>query len=146
MNGSWIDFSVGLGTWPEPVRGLLANANGNVGQLETSGGTVLNAPVPFSDLYGGYTKGWRVKPNASLLAPCGETVRPGIPGKPFFAGNLPPDIHKRAEAICAHAGVRDQALFGACTIDVAVLGKRAALVYRGMPAPVLDGNDYGDSK
>lgn len=146
MNGSWIDFSVGLGTWPEPVRGLLANANGNVGQLETSGGAVLNVPVPFADLYGGYTKGWRVKPNASLPAPCGEKVRPGIPGKPFFTGDLPPDIRDRAQAICASTGVRGDALFGACTIDVAVLGKRAALAYRGMPAPVLDGNGGGDGK
>jgi hypothetical protein len=146
MNGSWIDFSVGLGTWPEPVRGLLANANGNVGQLETSGGAVLNVPVPFAGLYGGYTKGWRVKPNASLLAPCGEKVRPGVPGKPFFSGDLPPDIRDRAQAICASTGLRGDALFGACTIDVAVLGKRAALAYRGMPAPVLDGNGDGNGK
>jgi hypothetical protein len=126
------------------VRGLLANANGNVDQLETSGGAVLNVPVPFAGLYGGYTKGWRVKPSASLLAPCGEKVRPGVPGKPFFAGDLSPDTRDRAQAICVRAArVRDDTLLGACTIDVAVLGKRAALVYRGMPAPVADGNDYG---
>lgn len=146
MNGSWIDFSVGLGTWPEPVRGLLANANGNVGQLETSGGAVLNVPVPFAALYGGYTKGWRVKPNASLLAPCGEKVSPGLPGKPFFTGDLPPDIRDQAQAVCANTGIRNQSLFDACTIDVAVLGKRAALAYRGMPAPVLDGNGGGDGR
>ena len=65
---------------------------------------------------------------------------------PTRCSDLPPDIHKRAQAICAHARVRNDTLLGACTIDVAVLGKRAAQVYRGMPAPVADGNDDGDSK
>ena len=48
--------------------------------------------------------------------------------------------------MCANIGIRNQSLFDACTIDVAVLGKRAALAYRGMPAPVLDGNGGGDGK
>ena len=120
MNGSWIDFSVGLGTWPEPVRGLLANANGNVGQLETSGGAVLNVPVPFADLYGGYTKGWRVKPNASLLAPCGDKNQHGVPGKPFFVGST--DTPRRPRRRARDRQLRTDPCSMPAT-DVAVLGR-----------------------
>ena len=140
MNSTWIDVSVGLGTWPTTVRGLLANANGNVNELETSGGTVLNAPLSFGDLYGRYGNSWRVAPTASLLSGCKGKIERGVPNKPFFAGNLDPKTRDRARAICTQAGIKPSALLDACTIDVAVLGKQAAAVYVGAPAPVAVGN------
>ena len=50
VNASWIDISVGLGLWPTKVSGLLANANGNVNEIEASDGKVLTNPFPFEDL------------------------------------------------------------------------------------------------
>jgi von Willebrand factor type D domain len=139
-NNTWIDVSVGLGRWPTKVRGLLANANGNVSELETSGGTVLNAPVSFNDLYGRYGNGWRVAPTGSLLSVCGGKIERGIPKKPFFVSDLAPSIRDRSRAICTHAGVQERALLDACTLDVAVLGKQAAAVYVAAPAPAAVGN------
>jgi von Willebrand factor type D domain len=139
MNPTWIDVSVGLGTWPTAVRGLLANANGHVTQLETSGGTVLNAPLSFVDLYGRYGTSWRVAPAASLLSACGKVER-GNPAKPFSPSDLDPKTRNLARAICIRAGVKQSALLDACTIDVAVLGKQAAAAYVGAPAPVAVGN------
>jgi hypothetical protein len=141
MIGTWIDVTVGLGTWPTQVRGLLANANGNVNELEASDGTVLNTPVSFGDLYGRYGESWRVAPADSLLSDCGgKAIESGIPTKPFFARDLPPSLYNSARAICTNAGVKVPALLDACTLDVAVLGnKNAATVYVGAPAPVAVG-------
>ena len=41
---------LGLGLWPTKVSGLLANANGNVNEIEASDGKVLTNPFPFEDL------------------------------------------------------------------------------------------------
>jgi VWD domain-containing protein len=140
MNSTWIDVSVGLGTWPTAVRGLLANVNGNVNELETSGGAVVEAPVSFGDLYGSYGNSWRVPPADSLLSDCGGKIEQGIPKQPFFANDLAPDIRDRTRAICTQAGVKESALLDACTLDVAVLGKQAASVYVGALAPAAVGN------
>lgn len=141
MNGTWIDVSVGLGMWPTEVRGLLANANGNVNELETSDGTVLNTPISFDNLYGRYGKSWRVAPADSLLSDCGsKAIESGIPTKPFFARDLAPNIYNKARAICTQVGVKDPALLDACTLDVAVLGnEKAAIAYVGLPAPAAVG-------
>jgi hypothetical protein len=135
----YLDVSVGVGTWPTRVRGLLGNPDNNVKLLEASDGTVFSVPLSFDDLYHRYGDSWRVKPSASLLAPCGTKVEESNPTKPFFADDLEPDIRKRATSICLQAGVRD-AWLDACTLDVAVLGEKAAAVYVGKPPPVLDGN------
>jgi hypothetical protein len=141
MNAGWIDVSVGLGAWPTPVRGLLANANGNVHQLAASDGTVFNVPVSFGDLYGRYGESWRVAPANSLLAACGGgALENGMPSKPFFANDLTSSIHDQARASCANAGVQAPVLLDACTLDVAALGtKDAAAVYVGAPAPAAVG-------
>jgi hypothetical protein len=139
MVGPWIDVSVGLGTWPTGVRGLLANANGNPHLLQASDGTILPAPVPFGQLYRRYGDSWRVAPADSLLSVCGGKIEPGNPQKPFFASNLAPGIRDSARAICLHTGVKNPALLDACTLDVAVLGKQAATVYVGAPAPAAVG-------
>jgi hypothetical protein len=51
-----------------------------------------------------------------------------------------PKTRDRARAICTQAGIKQSALLDACTIDVVVLGKQAAAVYVGAPAPVAVGN------
>jgi hypothetical protein len=135
----YLDVAVGVGTWPTKVRGLLGNPDNDVKLLEASDGTIFSVPLSFSDLYYRYGDSWRVKPSASLLAPCGTQVEESNPKKPFFADDLEPDIRERATAICRNAGV-PAAWLGACTLDVAVLGEKAAAAYVGKPPPVLDGN------
>jgi hypothetical protein len=141
VNATWIDVSVGLGTWPTEVRGLLANANGNVNELQTSDGTVLNTPISFDTLYHRYGESWRVAPPDSLLSDCGgEAIESGIPTKPFFARDLEPSLYNKARAICTNVGVKDPVLLDACTLDVAVLGnEKAAAAYVGLPAPTAVG-------
>lgn len=134
VNPTWIDVFVGLGRSDMPVRGLLANANGNLDQLATSNGAVLTEPFSFDTLYGRYGQSWRVKPGQSLL--CGREVKPAVPSKPFYAHNLAPGVAQHARAICTRAGVRKGALLDACTLDVAVIGRpRAADAYVGARSP-----------
>jgi len=135
----YLDVSVGVGTWPTKVRGLLGNPDNDVKLLEASDGTIFSVPLSFDDLYHRYGDSWRVKPAASLLSPCGTRVEESNPTKPFFAADLEPNIRKRAMSICLQAGVHE-AWLDACTLDVAVLGDKAAAVYVGKPPPVLDGN------
>ena len=70
---------------------------------------------------------WRLPPPDSLPSKlCGERVERGIPEKPFYANDLTPQEHERAQAICTEAGVRDESLLDACILDVTVLGTREA--------------------
>jgi hypothetical protein len=139
-NGAYINLTVGLGHWPVTVRGVLANANGNVNAIEAQTGVVLVAPFEFNQFYHEFTDSWRVPEKDSLLAPCGENVVTGIPQEPFYANNLPPQLRERAQRVCAAAGIREKALLEACIIDVAFTGREeAAKVYVGMRAPVAVG-------
>ncbi len=135
----YLDVSVGVGTWPTTVRGLLGNPDNDVKLLEASDGAIFSVPLSFDDLYHRYGDSWRVKPAASLLSPCGTEVEESNPTKPFFANDLEPNIRERAASICREAGVQE-AWLDSCTLDVAVLGDKAAAVYVGKPPPVLDGN------
>jgi hypothetical protein len=63
VNASWINVSVGLRRWPAKVRGIFANAIGNVNEIETRDGTVLTNPFSFEDLYHRYAESWRVPSN-----------------------------------------------------------------------------------
>jgi len=137
MNPTWIDVTVGLGTWPTDVHGLLANPNGDVNKLETREGRVLESPREFDDLYRNYGETWRVPPDASLLSDCGQAVEYRIPDAPFSVNDLEPGLRDRARATCTQAGVKEPALLDACTLDVAVIGdERAATVYVGERVPV----------
>ena len=49
------------------LKGLLANANGNVNQIAARDGTVLTNPFNFEKLYHRYADSWRVSPKESLL-------------------------------------------------------------------------------
>jgi hypothetical protein len=140
VNSGYIDVSVGLGRWPSKVRGLLANANGKVDEVEAQDGAVLTSPFSFEKLYGDFADSWRVPSNRSMLSPCGESVNRGIPKKPFFANDLDPRLAKRNQAICTQAGVKEGPLLDACMIDVAVIGPGAAKVFAGMPMPVAVGD------
>jgi hypothetical protein len=148
VNAGWIGVSVGLGRWPAKVRGLLANANGNVNELETRDGAVLTG-VPslpagsfsfsFEDLYHRYADSWRVPENESLLLVCGDEIEPGIPERPFYANDLDPEVYKRTRAVCMAAGVKAGPLLDACTLDVAVLGNDAAKVFVDAAPPIAVG-------
>jgi hypothetical protein len=133
LNHSWLDVSVGLGSIPmAKVRGLLGNANGNAGadDLAMRDGSLLRQPVSFTDLYR-FGDSWRVSSDESLLSQlCGEkNMERDIPKKPFYAKDLNPKVYERARRICTSAGVKEEALLDACTLDTAVLGDRATMAF-----------------
>ncbi|TCO62781.1 VWD domain-containing protein [Actinocrispum wychmicini] len=135
----YLDVSVGVGTWPTRVRGLLGNPDNNVKLLESRDGTVFSVPLSFEDLYSRYGDSWRVEPGDSLLSPCGELAEQANPKKPFFADDLEPRLREKARAVCLEAEI-DQAWLDDCTLDVAVLGTKAATAYVGKRPPVMNGN------
>lgn len=137
VNPTWINVSVGLGQWPIKVHGLLANANGNVNQIEMRDGGVLETPFSFEDLYYPYADSWRVPSEESLLLVCGAETERGIPGQPFYADDLPQDLSEKTRAICKEKGVEEGPLLDACILDVAVIGDEAAAeIFVGAPAPL----------
>ena len=139
---NWINVSVGVGRWPETVRGLLANAHNNPTAVESRGGVVLTAPFHFSRFYHVYGDSWRVPARQSLLTVCGGKVASGDPRNLMYSSNLNPKLAAAARRICLQLGVSDKspAELDACTVDVAVLGtKQAALAYVGVPAKVIFG-------
>jgi hypothetical protein len=133
LNNGWLDVSVSLGGQTPVVvnvRGLLGNANGdtNPDDLEARDGTVLHQPVSFTDLYHSFGDSWRVSSDESLLSQlCGDTkLERGNPKKPFYANDLNRKVHKRSRKNCTAAGVKEEVLLDACTLDTAVLGDKAA--------------------
>ena len=54
--------------------------------------------------------------------------------------DLDPQLARRTRAICAQAGVKEGPLLDACTLDVAVIGSRAAKVFAAMPNPIAVGD------
>lgn len=128
INPTWIDVNVGLGRWPSSVRGLIANPNGNVNQIQARDGFVLTNPFSFEDLYHRFANSWRVSGEASMLSVCspGKAVEVGIPKRPFYAKDLEPGIREKAQGVCTTAGVKPGPLQDACTLDVAVIGNDAA--------------------
>jgi hypothetical protein len=134
----YLNMSVGVGTWPTTVRGLLGNPNNDVNFLEASDGTVFSVPLSFGDLYQHYGNSWRVQPSDSLLAPCGR-VEESNPTKPFHVDDLDPRLRDHAQTVCTQAGV-PAIWLDDCELDVAVLGDEAAAEYVGMAPPVLVSN------
>ena len=141
LNDTYINVTVGLGRWPADVHGVLANAKGQLNKIQARTGTVLTAPFPFADLYHEFADSWRVPPRESLLSTCGDgRIETGIPKKPFYARDLDPQVYKRSRAVCTAAGVKVPALLEACTLDVAVIGRKtAARVFAGLRAPAAVG-------
>lgn len=139
-NPDWINVSVGLGRWPETVHGLLANAGANRNAIQSRGGVVLTAPFPFDKFYHLYGDSWRVPAKDSLLSVCGKRVSSGDPQGLLYASNLNPQQARPARALCLDGGVKVAALLDACTVDVAVLGsKQALLIYRDLPKNLIWG-------
>ncbi len=141
VHPTWIDVSVGLGRWPATAFGLLANAGGNVHQVATRDGAVLSTPFAFDAFYHRYADSWRVPEKASLLSPCGLTVKErGAPERTFYASDLDPKLAEKTRAVCAAAGVKPGPLLEACILDVAVIGNDlAAKVFVDGHAPVAEG-------
>jgi hypothetical protein len=135
MHPTNIDVAVGLGRWPMHVTGLLANQD-SVEVVAARDGATLRSPFAFEQLYGHYRRSWQVAPKESILSDCGGAVKAGPPRAPFFVSDLPRDKVQRYQATCARAGVKEGALFDACTIDVAMIGPKAADVYRTRLATV----------
>lgn len=134
VNSGWINVAVGLDHLPQArVFGLLGNANGNMGEndLATRQHVVLQQPLTFDELYHPYANSWRISARESLLSNlCGDgDLETGIPDQPFYAENLAPAVYTRARALCTEAGVRDDSLLDACTLDTAVLGETAVRTY-----------------
>lgn len=141
VNKEYINASVGLGRWPTRVFGLLANATGTADEIAPRHGPPLKAPFNFANLYESYGNTWRVSANEDLLLACGETPLQGNPAKPLTVNDLDPQDYKRARAVCVAAGVKDEALIQACSIDVVVLKTdKAAEVFAHAPAPTVVGN------
>lgn len=136
VNSSWINVAVGLGRWPAQVRGVLANAGGDVNRIAARDGTVLASPFAFADLYGRFADSWRVAASESLLSACGEAkVERDLPRRPFYPEDLEPKVRERVRGMCAAAGVKQPDLLDACMIDAAVIGEEAARAFVGLPAP-----------
>ncbi|WP_157436108.1 hypothetical protein [Actinospica robiniae] len=139
----WMDLHVGLGTYPEAVGGLLANAPGNPGAFETSTGVIIPAPISASDtttMYHVYGDSWRVPTAKSLVAVCKIQTAETDPTTTGWANTLPQDVQAKALTVCQQDGVKDVTLLEACTLDVAVLGTPlAARSFIGEPAPVVVG-------
>ena len=152
LNGTYMNVTVGLGSSPEAAHGILLNPGGNISQIAARDGAVLTAPFPFADLYHHYAESWAVPSKQSLLDACGtRKIEKGLPERPFFANDLPPEDYQNARRVCEAAGIKVKPLLDACTLDVAVLGSRdAAKVYVGTPAPaaaadtVATGRTHGD--
>jgi hypothetical protein len=137
-NTTYNDVEVSLGTWPARVRGLLGNPDDSPTLLEGRDGTRFRTPISFGDLYT-FGNSWRVAATASLLRPC-STVPAGNPTAPFFANNLSYQLRIQSENVCREARVLKPIWLEACTLDVAVLGPRAATVYVDRQVDVIDGN------
>ena len=137
-----VDVTVGLGQWPEPVQGLLANAGNSNNAVESRTGTVFTAPFAFNAIYGPYGNSWLVPATQDLLSACngkGGPVEHINPREPFYAKNLPAKIATVARAVCAKAGVEAAPVLNACMVDVAVLGVQGADVYRTLATPAVWG-------
>ena len=124
----WINVAVGLGTWPSSVDGLIANANGNLNQIEARDHFVLTNPFNFEDLYHRFADSWRVSAEDSMLSVCNTErgVESGAPSAPFFARDLEAGVREKARGVCTAAGVTAGPLLEACTLDVAVIGDDSA--------------------
>jgi hypothetical protein len=121
------------------VRGLLANAGNNPNAIESRGGTVLTAPFAFNEFYRVYGSSWRASPKNSLLTVCGK-VASGLPRNLMYSGNLNPKQARAAMDICLGEGIQAAPLLDACTVDVAVLGTKAAtLIYQTLPSNAIWG-------
>jgi hypothetical protein len=136
VNPGYVDVHVGLGSYPQPVAGLLANAPGTNDKLRTSTGTVLPIPLDFKTLYSVYGDSWRVPDGQSLVAVCGDKAQAADPAAPFWEKQLPQELHDKALTLCRQVGVKDVTLLEACTLDVGVLGENAAREFRTEAPPV----------
>jgi hypothetical protein len=126
----YINVSVNVGAAPQAkVYGLLGNANGDMSEddLATRNRIVLAQPLSFADLYHSYSDSWRAGRESLLSNLCGDRdVERSIPTTTFYAKDLDPRDYERARAVCTNAGITDETLLDACTIDVTVTGTRDA--------------------
>jgi hypothetical protein len=149
LGGHFMDVAVSLNyTAYGGMRGLLGNGNGVVqDDIATRDGKVLTQPVSFEVLYHSYGASMSIQPKESLFGENRRMVTVAVPDiavknvfeapkKPYTVKNLTPREYKPARAACTKAGVKDQPLLDACTLDVAVLrSPEVAKLYTGIAPP-----------
>ncbi|WP_157545726.1 hypothetical protein [Hamadaea tsunoensis] len=134
------DVQVGVGDWPQTVRGLAGNPdNDDPTVLAAADGARFSIPLSFNDLYGRYGTSWRVNPLTTMLSAC-TAGGSGNPATPFYASNLPNQIWGQAYTICQGAGIVVKEWLDACTLDVGVLGPSAAAAYVGREPAAVSAN------
>jgi von Willebrand factor type D domain len=146
VNDKYIDVLVGLDQCcaKDKVKGLLANAKGNVNQLASRDGIVLTNPFTFKELYSTYGDSWRVPPKDSLFSVLDERVVVANPQKTFDVSDLEPKIRERSRAAAKEAGVKEGVLLDAATLDVAFFNtEKAARVFVDAHPPVAIGKIVG---
>ena len=131
LSGSYdpyLDVSVAL---PDAlrgeVRGLLGNANGEVGDdLMTRTGESLVAPIDLDDLVDVYGASWRITQAESLFDyPTGMTTEDFTDREYRLdpsAQRIPEAARVQAEDVCRNAGVSDAAGLEICVYHVALTG------------------------
>ncbi|MFZ2161919.1 MAG: VWD domain-containing protein [Sideroxyarcus sp.] len=154
LGGHFMDVAVSLNySAYGGMRGLLGNGNGDVqDDIATRDGKVLAQPVSFENFYHQYGASMSIQPKESLFGENRRMVTVAVPDvavknvfeapkKPYTVKNLAPREYKPARAACIKAGVKDQPLLDACTLDVAVLrSPEVAKLYTGIapPAAVME--------
>ena len=90
---------MGIGKWPSTVKGLIANANGNVNQIATRDNFVLTNPFNFDELYHRFADSWRVSGDTSMLSACSGRVEAGAPARTFYAADLAEGVREKAREV-----------------------------------------------
>jgi hypothetical protein len=138
LGANFLKETVGLGRWPTPVTGLLANAPNQAGAVQSKTGAVLASPFPFSKFYNLYGNSWRVTASQDLLSPaCGAKFASGNPATNYDETDLTSQQRQHAQKICAKVPA---ALLDPCILDVATLGDKAVNVYQTLPGNTIWGS------
>jgi RHS repeat-associated protein len=127
---SALDVEVALapGATHDSVNGLLGDDSGNkTDDLTLADGTPLAQPLDPATLYGAFADSWRVTDATSLLdyGPGQDTstfTDKSFPGNYVGLAAFPSDLVTAAEALVQQAGITDQGLLDAVTLDYLVSG------------------------
>lgn len=128
--GHYLNLAVSLAvTEHGHMSGLLGNDDGSAtNDITTRNGQVLTYPPTTADLYGQFSKSWRISQSESLFhyGP-GQTTATftdlNFPRVQMTIGNLPASIVASAGATCKNAGVTAQPFLDDCILDLAETGE-----------------------
>lgn len=134
LDGSRLRVNVGyqhldLGVYLAEARlggiiGLMGDYDGDrANDFTTRGGTVLDPPINYYQLYDLLGESWRVPAGDRLIDPAvggGDPTNPSFPGS-FPPSTIPDDILDEAELRCEVGGVHVPGVLFSCRFDVALL-------------------------